>query len=63
MVQDNVCIVENCLQLFKQKTQEQRGYVLEITKEAVTALDCSDKRYHGRFYLKYMEGALNGGYE
>jgi len=47
----------------KQKTREQREYLLERTKEAVLKLDCPDKKDHGKTYIKFMEKALDEGFE
>ena len=47
----------------KQKTREQREYLLEKTTEAVAKLDCPDKRDHGGVYIKFMQKALDDGYE
>ncbi len=47
----------------KQKTREQREYLLEMTKEAVLKLDCPDKRDHSKVYIKFMEKALDEGFD
>lgn len=47
----------------KQKTREQREYLLEKTTEAVAKLDCPDKRDHGKVYIKFMQKALDDGFE